>query len=285
MSAKMNVRRHRMGGPGGGPHGMMPGEKAKDFKGTLAKTFRYMRRDVVTIVIAFVLAISSVILTLTVPDILGTATDELLGGAMQKTYYNAAIEIQDSIPELNPSIIELMGDKTLGELADADVIPSETVTDEMRAVTVAQLYAAKDATTVGEFFTALGMQDRFSVAESYRDRVLGHPVDTRDAVLHGYSKVCGWDYLTLVPSDSSVRGVVFEADVDDVARMDVWEDVPVYSLVPVTVETDDGPAEAHTYIMGTPPEHYETVDDSCVAAIPILEIMADLDRVLGRRRR
>lgn len=63
-----------------------------------------------------------------------------------------------------------------------------------------------------------------------RDRVLGHPVDTRDAVLRGYSKVCGWDYLTLVPSDSSVRGVVFEADADDVARMDVWEDVPVYSL-------------------------------------------------------
>ena len=61
-----------------------------------------------------------------------------------------------------------------------------------------------------------------------RDRVLGHPVDTRDAVLRGYSKVCGWDYLTLVPSDSSVRGVVFEADADDVARMDVWEDVPVY---------------------------------------------------------
>ena len=92
-----------------------------------------------------------------------------------------------------------------------------------------------------------------------RDRVLGHPVDTRDAVLRGYSKdavlrgyskVCGWDYLTLVPSDSSVRGVVFEADADDVARMDVWEDVPVYSLVPVTVETDDGPVEAHTYIMG-----------------------------------
>ena len=125
-----------------------------------------------------------------------------------------------------------------------------------------------------------------------RDRVLGHPVEVADAVLRGYSKVCGWDYLTLVPSDSSVRGVVFEADADDVVRMDVWEDVPVYSLVPVTyslvpvtVETDDGPAEAHTYIMGTPPEHYETVDDSCVAAIPILEIMADLDRILGRRRR
>ena len=118
-----------------------------------------------------------------------------------------------------------------------------------------------------------------------RDRVLGHPVRTRDAVLPGHSKVCGWDYLTLVPSEGSVRGVLFHADDGDVERMDAWEEVPVYSLVPVTVETDDGPAEAHTYIMSTPPEHYEIVDDSCVAAIPILEIMADLDRMLGRRRR
>ena len=61
-----------------------------------------------------------------------------------------------------------------------------------------------------------------------RDRVLGHPVPTEDAVLHGgYSKVCGWDYLTLIPSDGGVTGVVFEADEDDVSRMDAWEEVPV----------------------------------------------------------
>ena len=29
MNNKIDTRRHRMGGPGGGPHGMMPGEKAK----------------------------------------------------------------------------------------------------------------------------------------------------------------------------------------------------------------------------------------------------------------
>ena len=75
------------------------------------------------------------------------------------------------------------------------------------------------------------------VLPEIRDRVLGHPVETTDAVLHGYTKVCGWDYLTLVPSDSSVRGVLFEADERDVERMDVWEDVPVYELVPVSVET------------------------------------------------
>lgn len=117
-----------------------------------------------------------------------------------------------------------------------------------------------------------------------RDRVLGHPVPTEDAVLHGYSKVCGWDYLTLIPSDGGVTGVVFEADEDDVFRMDVWEEVPVYSLVPVTVETAGGPREAHAYIMEEPPEHYETVDDSCLAAIPVREIMEDLDRIMGHRR-
>ena len=115
-----------------------------------------------------------------------------------------------------------------------------------------------------------------------RDRVLGHPVDTADAILHGYSKVCGWDYLTLVPSDGSVTGVVFEADGEDVPRMDEWEEVPVYSLVPVTVETPSGTVEAHTYIMGEPPEHYETVDDSCLAAIPLTYIIADLERIMGR---
>ncbi len=169
-----NARRPRLGhGPGGGPRGMMPGEKAKDFKGTLAKTFRYMRRDVVTIVIAFVLAIASVVLTLTVPDILGTATDELLGGAMQKTYYDAAIGFQETLDKMPQDIPDGSENMTVAELIDRGIVSADDVDESMLSVTIAQLYAAKDATTVGEFFTALGMQDKFSVAESYRDRVLG----------------------------------------------------------------------------------------------------------------
>ena len=173
-----NIRRNRpqMGhpGPGGGPRGMMPGEKAKDFKGTLLKTFRYMRRDVWTIVIAFALAIASVILTLTVPDILGSATDELLGGAIQKTYYNAAVEIRDSIPDISEEQLENMGispDATLGELIDMGY-PLGDVDESMLDVKVSALLSARDAQTVGEFFNALGLSERFSVAESYRDRVM-----------------------------------------------------------------------------------------------------------------
>ena len=122
------------------------------------------------------------------------------------------------------------------------------------------------------------------VLPEIRDRVLGHPVETTEAILHGHSKVCGWDYLTLVPSDSSVRGVLFEADERDVKRMDVWEDVPMYELVPVSVETADGVVEAFAYIMPEPPEHYETVGDGCIAAIPIREIMDELDRLMNGRR-
>lgn len=114
-----------------------------------------------------------------------------------------------------------------------------------------------------------------------RDRVLGHPVDTEEAVLHGYSKVCGWDYLTLVPSDGSVPGIVFEADAEDILRMDSWEEVPTYSLVRVAVDTPSGRRDAHVYIMGSPPEHYEFVEDSCLAAIPLADIAADLERIMG----
>ncbi len=95
--------------------------------------------------------------------------------------------------------------------------------------------------------------------DSIRDRILGHSTHVTEAVLHGFSKVCGWDYLTLVPSEGCVRGVVFDANAEDVNRMDIWEEVPVYSLVPVTVETSDGDVEAFSYIMETPPEHYELV--------------------------
>ena len=118
-----------------------------------------------------------------------------------------------------------------------------------------------------------------------RDRLLGHPVDARAAVLRGYVKVCGWDYLTLVPDpEGVVAGVVFEATDADIERMDLWEEVPVYRLDEVEVECDGSPVRAGCYIMPEPPRHYEVVDDSCIAAIPIPEIIAEMESIMGRRR-
>lgn len=92
--------------------------------------------------------------------------------------------------------------------------------------------------------------------DSICDKILEHYILVTKTVLHGFSKVCRWDYLTLVPSEGCVRGVVFDANAEDVNRMDIWEEVPGYSLVPVTVETSDGNVKAFSYIIETPPEHY-----------------------------
>lgn len=69
----MSAQQRQMHPPMGGRH--MSGEKAKDFKGTASKLLKYMRKDLVVIIIAFVLAIGGVVATVTTPDILSEATD------------------------------------------------------------------------------------------------------------------------------------------------------------------------------------------------------------------
>lgn len=72
-------RRH--GGPGhGGPMGMMPGEKARDFKGSMKKLMGYMGKHLVKVVFVGLLAIASTVFSILGPKILGNATDELYKG-------------------------------------------------------------------------------------------------------------------------------------------------------------------------------------------------------------
>ena len=71
--------------PHGPMGGAMSGEKAKDFKGTVKKLLAYMKKDLAVMIIAFVLAIGGVVATITVPDILGGATDTLMTGVDRKS--------------------------------------------------------------------------------------------------------------------------------------------------------------------------------------------------------
>jgi ATP-binding cassette subfamily B multidrug efflux pump len=75
----------RMGGMRGpGRPGMVAGDKAKDFKGTLAKLMHYLKPFTLQIVIIVVFAIASTIFTIIGPKILGTATTKLAEGLMAK---------------------------------------------------------------------------------------------------------------------------------------------------------------------------------------------------------
>ncbi len=70
------------GGPGGGPHGMMSGEKARDFKGTMKRLIQYLRPFQVSILVVILLASISTVFTIFGPKILGKATTRLFEGVM-----------------------------------------------------------------------------------------------------------------------------------------------------------------------------------------------------------
>ncbi|HEX2954619.1 MAG TPA: ABC transporter ATP-binding protein [Bacillota bacterium] len=76
-------RRHGVFGGGHQPVGM-PVEKAKNFKGTLARLVRYLRPRRLRIVTVFVMAALSTIFNIASPKFLGKATTKLFEGSMLK---------------------------------------------------------------------------------------------------------------------------------------------------------------------------------------------------------
>ena len=86
MSEQENsVKRPPRRGPMGGPHGgMMPGEKAKDFKGTLKKLLAYMGRYKIAIVFVMIFAVGGTAFDIVGPKVLSHATTALFEGLMAK---------------------------------------------------------------------------------------------------------------------------------------------------------------------------------------------------------
>ena len=79
------TKRGPRAGSGRGPAGMMPGEKAKDFKGTMLELWRYARSFKWQLTAVFVFAIGSTIFTIVSPKLLGKATDKVVEGLMSGT--------------------------------------------------------------------------------------------------------------------------------------------------------------------------------------------------------
>jgi len=86
MNARNRPQQGR-GGPlgfGGGPGHMMPGEKARDFRGTMARLIKYLSVYKVSIIIVMIFAIASTIFSIVGPKILGKATTRLFEGVMTR---------------------------------------------------------------------------------------------------------------------------------------------------------------------------------------------------------
>ena len=183
------------GGPGGPP--VMMAAKAKDFGKTLRKLVKYMRNDLLIIIIAFVLAIGGVVATLLVPDILGDATDKLMTGAMQKTVYKQITATQ--LPPLDDDTKQVflqLGEEqgTVGIflldesertaeqnliIADIDTLKLgliksvvQQLPDNIKSVNLGNLVKAYDAKTIGEYVGYLNMSHMLDkIPSSYRQAV------------------------------------------------------------------------------------------------------------------
>lgn len=87
----MEEKRRRHGGHG--PHGgMMAGEKAKDFKGTMKKLLGYLGKYKIGLVFVMLFAIGSTLFNIVGPKILGKATTEIFNGLVGKVSGGAGID-------------------------------------------------------------------------------------------------------------------------------------------------------------------------------------------------
>lgn len=83
--------RRPMGGPMGGPGAMMPGGKAKNFKGSMKNLAGYLRPYWASIIIVFVLAIASTVFAILSPKILGNITNQIVDDYINMKSYDTII--------------------------------------------------------------------------------------------------------------------------------------------------------------------------------------------------
>ena len=75
-------------GPGAG---MVPGEKAKNFKGTVGQLIKYMGRYKIGVLVVLIFAVASTVFSIAGPKILGKATTELFNGLVAKVLGSGSI--------------------------------------------------------------------------------------------------------------------------------------------------------------------------------------------------
>ena len=96
----------RMGGGPGMQRGMHPGEKAKDFKGTIAKLGSYIGRYWIAIFGVIIFAIGSTVFSIMGPTILGDATTEIFNGLVGKINGGSGIDF-DAIKRILLTLVAL----------------------------------------------------------------------------------------------------------------------------------------------------------------------------------
>ena len=209
MNQNQTSRPPMGGGPmGHGPRGMMiPGGKARDFKGTLQKTIRFMRSSVPVILLAFLLAIGSVILTLNIPKVLGNATDEIMVGLMKRNVYDTIMDTQKAMEKMGKALADIPPQQmaalaqdenaTLGTLMEQGLLPEDALQgldknlrQTLSALPLSQLSQmgqsgqAQSFETIGDYLGAMenGQSIIENIPPQYQDELLETSLQSRPGI-------------------------------------------------------------------------------------------------------
>ncbi len=118
-------------GPGHGPSGMMPGQKAKNLGRSLKQLMGYMKKYTWQLIVVLVLAIASTTFAIASPKILGNMTNQIVDDYI-------AIKTYDAVMEHLPDEVTLSPGTTLSELAER-IKQQATIGLEQQKATIAQL--------------------------------------------------------------------------------------------------------------------------------------------------
>jgi ATP-binding cassette subfamily B protein len=100
--------RRKMGPGHMGPPGMMPGEKAKDFKGTMKKLTARLSKFRFSFLLMLLFAIGSTVFAIVGPTIMGDATTEIFNGLVSKIQGGDGIDF-DALSKILITLVILYG--------------------------------------------------------------------------------------------------------------------------------------------------------------------------------
>ncbi len=129
-----NINRPQRRGPMGGGRGMsVPGEKAKDFKGAVSRLLKELNKFKILMILSFILAIFSAVLTILAPDKLSELTDEISAGlTVDSDNLKELVNItttnitEEKIQEIMPQILNI----DVSQEALTNIMNSQTISQE-----------------------------------------------------------------------------------------------------------------------------------------------------------
>ncbi len=137
-SSKTPSRRPMGPGPGGA-HGMMPGEKPKNFKGTLNRLLKYLKPYTVTLIVVFVFAVASTVFQIWAPKVNGQAVNKLTEGIVAKMTIQAVEKIESN--DQVKGMLQMMQIPAMADAATAEerAVAFEKLIEGMKKIPKEQL--------------------------------------------------------------------------------------------------------------------------------------------------